>query len=129
MGFTIFRGCMTALICLALLALFFFPSQHLSRFADGAGALIADAASALQNGDPDAIVLFEILSETVQEEMPVLERFLNHADIDALDGAAARALTAARAGDTGTALDALTEADTILRRILGIELFSWNSLL
>jgi len=129
MGFTVFRACMTVLICLGLVALFIFPSQHLSDFADGFGGMLKHAASSLRENAPDAAGLCAALSEAIRDEMPVLERFLNHSDIDALDTAAARAAAAAGIGDHGTALDALAEAEAILRRILGIELFSWNSLL
>ncbi len=129
MGFTVFRACMTVLICLGLVALFIFPSQHLSDFADVFGGMLKRAASSLHADAPDAADLCAALSDAIRDEMPVLERFLNHSDIDSLDTAAARAAAAARTGDHGTALDALTEADAILRRIMGIELFSWNSLL
>lgn len=129
MGFTVFRTCMTVLLCLGLIALFFFPSQHLSAFVDDAGGLLQRAVSALNDDASDAAALCDALSGMVRDEMPILERFLNHSDIDALDAAAARASVAAHAGDVGTALDALTEAEAILRRISGIELFSWNSLL
>ena len=130
MGFTVFRVCMTVLICLLLLALFLFPSQYLTRFSDAAFSTIDTAKRALYADDLSlASDRSAALAESVRSEMPALERFLNHSDIDALDAAVSRASAAILSGARDEALAALTEAEAILRRICGIELFSWNSLL
>ena len=130
MGFTVFRACMTVLICLLLLALFLFPSQYLTRFSDAAFTTIDTAKRTLFAGDlPLASDLCAALADSVQHEMPALERFLNHSDVDSLDAAVSRASTAVLSGAQDEALAALTDAEAILRRICGIELFSWNSLL
>ena len=130
MGFTIFRTTVTLLICAFLVLLFLLPSSILRRFSEEADALIGDAETALLGGDPEAARAHcAALKALVRDRMPVLERFLNHASIDALDAAAAVADCAARADDTGAAAEALAEARSILVRIEGIELFSWNSLL
>ncbi len=130
MGFTIFRTTVTLLICAFLVLLFLLPSAILRRFSEEAGALIGGAETALLGGDPEAARAHcAALKALVRGRMPVLERFLNHASIDALDAAAAVADCAARADDTGAAAEALAEARSILVRIEGIELFSWNSLL
>ena len=130
MGFSVFRACMTALICLLLLGLFIFPSQYLVRFSDGLSEMISGAEQALLSGDLSASQRHcEALAKAVRTDMPALERFLNHSDVDALDAAASRAECAARIGSKEEALESLTEAEVILRRICGIELFSWNSLL
>ena len=130
MGFTIFRTTVTLLICAFLVLLFLLPSAILRRFSEEADALIGDAETALLGGDPEAARAHcAVLKSLVRDRMPVLERFLNHASIDALDAAAAVADCAARADDTGAAAEALAEARSILVRIEGIELFSWNSLL
>ena len=130
MGFTVFRVCMTILICLFLLLLFLLPSAVLRQFAEEAELLIESARDAILSGDleqaePYCAALFSL----VRERMPVLERFLNHASVDSLDAAVAVADCAVRVNDTGAAAEALSEAHSILVRILGIELFSWNSLL
>ncbi|MDO4836478.1 MAG: DUF4363 family protein [Clostridia bacterium] len=130
MGFTVFRSCMTVLICLFLLMLFLVPSAYLDRFCSEADARIEAAESALLSGDlPAAAPHCAALFSLVRERMPVLERFLNHASIDALDAAVAVADCAVQANDAGAAAEALREAQSILVRIRGIELFSWNSLL
>ena len=130
MGFTVFRVCMTILICLLLLAMFLFPSQYLTRFSDAAFETIDTAKRALSAGNlPLASDLCASLADSVQHEMPALERFLNHSDIDSLDAAVSRASAAVLSGAREEATEALTEAEVILRRICGIELFSWNSLL
>ena len=88
MGFTVFRSCMTVLICLFLLMLFLVPSAYLDRFCAEADARIEAAESALLSGDlPAAAPHCAALFSLVRERMPVLERFLNHASIDALDAA------------------------------------------
>lgn len=130
MGFSVFRICMTILICLFLLTLFLVPSAYLDRFSSEADALIDAAERAILSGDlsaagPYCAALFSL----VRERMPALERFLNHATVDALDAAVAVADCAVRAGDAGAAAEALAEARSVLVRIRGIELFSWNSLL
>ena len=90
MGFTVFRSCMTVLICLFLLMLFLVPSAYLDRFCAEADARIEAAESALLSGDlPAAAPHCAALFSLVRERMPVLERFLNHASIDALDAAVA----------------------------------------
>ncbi|MBQ1821768.1 MAG: DUF4363 family protein [Clostridia bacterium] len=130
MGFSVFRACMTVLIAIGLLALFIFPSQYLVRFSDAANETIGHAVRALFHGDLSAAsAQCEVLARSVREDMPALERFLNHSDVDALDAAVSRAASAARLGAFTETLEALTEAEAILRRIRGIELFSWNSLL
>ena len=130
MGFSVFRACMTILIAIGLLALFIFPSQFLVRFSDAANETIGLATHALFLSDLSAASAHcEALSRSVREDMPALERFLNHSDVDALDAAVSRAACAARLGASEEALEALIEAEAILRRIRGIELFSWNSLL
>lgn len=130
MGFTVFRSCMTFLICLFLLLLFLLPSSYLDRFYIQADELIESAESAILLGDlssaaPYCTALFSL----VREHMPALERFLNHSAIDALDAAVAVADCAVQVNDPGAAAEALREAHSILVRIRGIELFSWNSLL
>ena len=130
MGFSVFRAVMTAAICLFLVLLFLFPSRMLRSFSDEAEALMNDALACLERGDGErARALCGALSALVSERMPALERFLNHADVDALDAAVAVADCAVRIGDDGAAAEALAEAASILKRIKGIELFSWNSLL
>ena len=130
MGFTIFRTAMTILICGFLVLLFLLPSAILSRFSAQADKLIEKAENALISGDPaSAAPCCAALMALVREQMPVLERFLNHASVDALDACAAVADCAVRANDPGAAAEALAEARSILVRIEGIELFSWNNLL
>ena len=130
MGFSVFRTCMTILICLFLLLLFLLPSAILERFSEQAGALMDSAEQAVLSGDLEAAEPYcAALFSLVRERMPVLERFLNHSGIDALDAAVAVADCAVRANDAGAAAEALAEARSLLVRILGIEHFSWNSLL
>lgn len=130
MGFSVFRTVMTAAICLFLVLLFVLPSCTLRRFSGEADSLIRAALDCLERGDAERARGFcASLSALVSERMPALERFLNHADIDALDAAVAVAGCAVRVGDAGAAAEALAEAGSILARIRGIELFSWNSLL
>lgn len=130
MGFSIFRTAATILICIFLILLFVLPSAYLDRFSEDAGALIDSAESALIAGNTaDAQPFCAALFSLVRERMPALERFLNHADIDALDACVAVADCAVRANEAGAAAEALAEARSILVRIRGIELFSWNSLL
>ena len=130
MGFTVFRTCMTIAICLFLIALFIFPSQALCRFADEAERRISLAKNALLGGDPAAAETeCHALKELIGERMPVLERFLNHASVDALDASLAVAYAAVRVGESGAAIEALAEAESLIERLRGIELFSPNSLL
>ncbi len=130
MGFSVFRIAMTIVICISLLLLFLLPSAVLTRFAEEAEALIDQSIDALLKKDLRAAEPYCVaLHALVRERMPVLERFLNHANIDSLDAAVAVADCAVRAGEAGAAAEALAEAKSILIRILGIELFSWNSLL
>jgi hypothetical protein len=130
MGFSIFRTTMTILICGFLVLLFQLPSAILSRFSAQANNLIDEAENALISGDTSAAApSCAALKALVRERMPVLERFLNHASIDALDACVAVADCAVRANDPGAAAEALAEARSILLRIEGIELFSWNNLL
>ncbi len=130
MGFTIFRTAMTILICGFLVLLFLLPSAILGRFSAQANELIDKAENALLSGDREAAALHcGALFRLVRDRMPVLERFLNHASIDALDACVAVADCAVRADDPGAAAEALAEARSILVRIEGIELFSWNNLL
>lgn len=130
MGFTVFRTAVTILICCFLVLLFLLPSAVLTRFSDQADALIGEAENALLSGDLEAAApCCAALAALVREQMPRLERFLNHACVDALDACAAVADCAVRAGDAGAAAEALAEARSVLARITGIELFSWNSLL
>ncbi len=130
MGFTVFRTAMTVAICLLLLALFIFPSRTLCRFADAADANIEQAKDALRRGDcaraQDACAA---LCALIGERMLPLERFLNHANVDALDASFRVAHAAASVRDAGAAIEALAEAQSILDRLRGIELFSPNSLL
>lgn len=129
MGFTVFRTVMTVLICLFLLFLFWVPSEYLVRVSDEAQALIEQANAALLRSDPTAaeqscdalLLLYE------NNEMR-LERFLNHASIDAFGSALEVARAALAVNDTNAALEALAEAASELDRIRGIELFSPNSL-
>ena len=129
MGFTVFRTVMTVLICLFLLFLFWVPSEYLVRVSDEAQALIEQANAALLRSDPRAaeqscdalLLLYE------NNEMR-LERFLNHASIDAFGSALEVARAALTVNDTNAALEALAEAASELDRIRGIELFSPNSL-
>lgn len=130
MGFTIFRTTTTILICGFLVLLFLLPSAILRRFSAQADELIDAAENALLSDDPTAAASHcTALFSLVRERMPVLERFLNHASIDALDAAVSIAACAVRANDLGAAAEALAEARSILVRIEGIELFSWNNLL
>ena len=130
MGFTIFRTTTTILICGFLVLLFLLPSAILRRFSAQADELIDAAENALLSDDPTAAAPHcTALFSLVRERMPVLERFLNHASIDALDAAVSIAACAVRANDLGAAAEALAEARSILVRIEGIELFSWNNLL
>lgn len=130
MGFTVFRAGMTVLICVFLLALFIVPSAYLARFCDDANASISLAYDALLSNNLDAAKPHcEALLTLVRNDMPVLERFLSHDNVDALDASVAVADCAVRAGEAGAAAEALAEASSILYRIRGIELFSWNSLL
>ena len=130
MGFTVFRTTMTILICAFLVLLFLLPSAILRRFSEQADSLIDEAEAALLSGDPEAAGPHcAVLKTLVREQMPVLERFLNHESVDALDAAVSVADCAVRAGDAGAAAEALAEARSILVRIEGIELFSWNNLL
>ncbi len=130
MGFTIFRAAMTLLICSFLVMLFLLPSAILKDFSAEADELIGQAEDALLSGDQKAAEPYcAALFALVRDRMPVLERFLNHASIDALDARIAVADFALRAGDTGATAEALAEARSILVRIRGIELFSWNNLL
>ena len=130
MGFTVFRICATAAICLLLAGLFIFPSRTLCRFAEEAEMRIEHAQDALLRRDP-AIAEAECraLVELIDDRMPALERFLNHASVDALDGSLHVAYAAARIGEAGAAIEALAEAQSVLERLRGIELFSPNSLL
>ena len=130
MGFTVFRICMTVAICLFLIALFIFPSKALCRFADEAESRLSLAKNALLRGDLAAAETeCRILKELIGDRMPVLERFLNHASVDALDASLAIAFAAVRIGESGAAIEALAEAESLLERLRGIELFSPNSLL
>ena len=130
MGFTIFRAVMTILICCFLVMLFLLPSAMLKAFSAQADEWIGQAENALLAGDPEAAEPYcAALRDLVRERMPVLERFLNHESIDALDARIAVADFTLRTGDAGAAAEALAEARSILVRIEGIELFSWNNLL
>ncbi|MBQ6235072.1 MAG: DUF4363 family protein [Clostridia bacterium] len=130
MGFTIFRTTMTVLICCFLVMLFLLPSAILRDFSAQADEWIGQAENALLAGDAEAAKPYcAALFALIRDRMPVLERFLNHESIDALDARIAVADFALRAGDTGAAAEALAEARSILVRIEGIELFSWNNLL
>ena len=130
MGFTIFRTCATAAICLLLAALFLFPSLTLRRFSDDAETHLAQAKDALLRRD---LVAAEsecrALVLLLGDRMPALERFLSHAGVDALDASLRAAYAAAEIGDAGASFEALAEAESILERLKGIELFSANSLL
>lgn len=130
MGFSIFRTTMTILICCFLVMLFLLPSAILKAFSEQATGLIDAAEDALMRDDPGAAEPYCIeLSALVRERMPTLERFLNHESVDALDARLAVADSTVRCGDVGACLEALAEARSILVRIEGIELFSWNNLL
>ena len=130
MGFSVFRTVMTAAFCIFLILLFLLPSCLLKRFSEEAETLLSAALEQLKRGECEiAARSCGALAALVSDSMPVLERFLNHADVDALDAAVAVADCAVRIGDGGAAAEALAEAASILKRIKGIELFSWNSLL
>ena len=130
MGFTIFRTVLTVAICLLLAALFLFPSRMLCRFSDEAEAHIDRAQTALLRRDPStAEAECRALVALIDERMPALERFLSHANVDALDGSLHAAHAASEIGEAGAAYEALAEARSILERLRGIELFSPNSLL
>lgn len=121
---------MTLLICAFLVMLFLLPSAVLKQFSKETDELIDAAEAALFRDDLEAAKPYcAALSALMRERMPVLERFLNHANIDALDARFEIADFSARIGDAGTAAEALAEARSILVRIEGIELFSWNNLL
>ena len=130
MGFTIFRTTMTILICGFLVMLFLLPSAILKAFSAQADEWIEQAENALLNGDTEAAAPYcAALRELTRERMPVLERFLNHASVDSLDACFAIADLSVRAEDVCAAVEALAEARSVLERIEGIELFSWNNLL
>ena len=130
MGFTIFRAAMTILICCFLVMLFLLPSAILKAFSAQANEWLDAAEAALLRNDPDAAAPYcAALSALMRERMPVLERFLNHASIDSLDACFAVADLSIRARDVCAAVEALAEARSVLSRIEGIELFSWNNLL
>lgn len=130
MGFTVFRTVMTILICCFLMMLFLLPSTILKEFSAQASEWLDAAEAALLNGDPDAAAPYcTALNGLMRDRMPVLERFLNHESIDALDACFAIADLSVRARDVCAAVEALAEARSILVRIEGIELFSWNNLL
>ncbi len=130
MGFSIFRACMTVTICLLLLALFLFPSGMLRSFADEAEAHIRRAGDALlQHDEAAAERECSALCALAQRSVPALERFLNHSNVTALTSAFGIAYAAVRIGDCSAAYEALSDAETALERLKGIELFSPNSLL
>ena len=130
MGFTIFRAVMTVLIVLCLLALFWFPSQYLKRVSADAQTLIDRAQDALLTNDPvEAFASCEALLLLYEQNAQKLERFLNHACIDDFGSALSVAHAALSMNDGNAAIEALAEAETLLARIRGIELFSPNSLL
>ena len=82
------------------------------------------------SGDTEAAAPYcAALRELTRDRMPVLERFLNHASVDSLDACFAVADLSVRAKDVCAAVEALAEARSVLERIEGIELFSWNNLL
>ena len=130
MGFSIFRGVMTALFCLLLLFLFLVPSQYLVRVSDRAQESIDRAKAAILAGDPaGAAAPCGTLLALYDEHALALERFLNHEAVDAFGSALAIANASLSVGDADAAYTALTEAEALLTRIRGIELFSPNSLL
>ena len=130
MGFTIFRATMTILICCFLVMLFLLPSAILRTFSAQANEWIDAAQNALLVGDTKAAAPYcAALITLIHERMPVLERFLNHASVDALDACFAVADLSVRANDVCAAVEALAEARSVLERIEGVELFSWNNLL
>ena len=130
MGFTIFRAVMTVLFCLLLLALFWFPSQYLVRICTQALERIEEAKAALLYNDPAAArPPCDALCALYAENELALERFLNHESIDAFGSALSLAQAALTVGDTAAAYESLTEAESLLVRLRGIELFSANSLL
>ena len=130
MGFTIFRTVATTAICLLLIALFLFPSLCLRRFADEAETHLARAKDALLLRDlGTAETECCALVALIGERMPALERFLSHAGVDALDASFRIAHAAVTVGEAGAAYEGLAEAESILERLKGIELFSPNSLL
>lgn len=130
MGFSVFRTVMTVLICLFLLALFWLPSRYLMRVSDEAQRDIEQAKAALYAADPvGAGAACDRLSALYDAHALRLERFLNHACIDAFGSAIAVARAALYSGDPKAAVEALAESEALLERIRGIELFSPNSLL
>lgn len=130
MGFTIFRTTVTILICCFLVMLFLLPSAILTRFTEQADALLESAENALLSDDTDAAESYcAALYELMREQMPVLDRFLNHESVDALHARIVIADFALRAGDPGTTAEALAEARSILVCLEAIEHFSWNNLL
>lgn len=130
MGFSIFRTTMTFLICCFLIMLFLLPSAVLTQFSKDVNELIDAAETALLTDDLETAEQHcNVLNTLMREQMPVLERFLNHSNIDALDARFEIAAFSIRIGDSGTAAEALAEARSVLKRIEGIELFSWNNLL
>ena len=130
MGFTVFRTVMTVLICLFLLFLFWFPSRYLQQVADEAETLIDRTKQSLLRSDSnDALESCSALLALYDDNALVLERFLNHACIDSFGSAIAVAQSALQSSDPSSAYEALTEAESVLERILGIERFSPNSLL
>ena len=130
MAFTVFRATMTILICCFLVMLFLLPSAILRTFSAQANEWLDAAEAALLKGDPDAAAPYcTALNALMRDRMPVLERFLNHACVDSLDACFAVADLSVRAKDVCAAVEALAEARSVLVRIEGIELFSWNTLL
>lgn len=130
MGFTIFRTTATVAICLLLILLFLIPSHYLDRIADEAETLIVEAMDALFHNDlKTAHARCQKLVALSEENMPALERFLNHTNVDTFAGSLAVAEAAVRIGDDGAAVEALAEALAMLDRVRGIEHFSLNNLL
>ena len=130
MRFIVFRIVMTVLIGLFLLALFWLPSQYLTRICEQAQTEIDRARNALLSSDPNAAAApCDALLALYERHAPALERFLSHADIDAFGSALSVARAALSVGDFSAAVEALTEAEALLVRIRGIERFSPNSLL
>ena len=76
-----------------------------------------DSRELIRSGEVDAVVI------------ATPHYFHTTIGIDALDARIAVADFTLRAGDAGAAAEALAEARSILVRIKGIELFSWNNLL
>ena len=129
MEFSIFRGVCTALFCLLLLALFWFPSQFLETLHQDLTTSVDEAIVLLEQNDPQAPQQCAAIRRHYEDNMLRLERFLNHADVDNVADQFAQADASAQSGDYSDAAAALQEAISQMEHLVSIERFRLNSLL